>query len=140
MVLPQSRCSIAPCSVISLFLMCVLAILLSSPCVYYEIMLRIKWVCCVSVKSSRRECNVAVSFIRCSKICHAVFGRFLFAFCHRHAVSKICHAVFGRLLFAVCHRQGCRQESPVRGLTYGFQGTINAKKYPKNHFSPSDGG
>ena len=29
---------------------------------------------------------------------------------------------------------------PTRGLKYGFQGTINAKNLPQNHFSPSDGG
>ena len=29
---------------------------------------------------------------------------------------------------------------PTRGLKYGFQGTINAKNFRKNRFSPSDGG
>ena len=28
----------------------------------------------------------------------------------------------------------------MRGLKYGFQGTINAKNLRKNRFSPSDGG
>ena len=43
--------------------------------------------------------------------------------------------------------QGWRQEFsdggltlPMRGLKYGFQGTINAKNLRKNRFLPSDGG
>ena len=44
-------------------------------------------------------------------------------------------------------KQGWRQEFPdggltllMRGLKYGFQGTINAKNLRKNGFPPSDGG
>ena len=34
---------------------------------------------------------------------------------------------------------GGRADSSDRGLKYGFQGTSNAKQYPKNSFWPSEG-